>query len=108
MVFIVHPCQSKSPLNTHLSLPFRPKQEFIVMGASLRRSLSIHVVSTADGGAGHKDVSADVSEKSTNDTTAQKDFVKVSDLAGFKSTRALYPMVQPYIDIKPKGSKCKL
>ncbi|XP_065087542.1 insulin-degrading enzyme [Ochlerotatus camptorhynchus] len=83
-------------------------KEFIVMGASLRRSLSIHVVSTADGGAGHKDAPAEVTERSTNDTTTQKDFVTVSDLAGFKSTRALYPMVQPYIDIKPKGSKCKL
>lgn len=76
--------------------------------ASLRRSLSIHVVSTAEGGAGHKDAPADVAKQSTDDASTQKDFVKVGDLAGFKSTRALYPMVQPYIDIKPKGSKCKL
>lgn len=83
-------------------------KEYIVKDASLRRSLSIHVVSTAEGGAGHKDAPADVAKQSTDDASTQKDFVKVGDLAGFKSTRALYPMVQPYIDIKPKGSKCKL
>ncbi|XP_062560794.1 insulin-degrading enzyme isoform X2 [Armigeres subalbatus] len=83
-------------------------KEYIVMGASQRRSLSIHVLSTAEGGAGHKEAPTDVAKQSSDDASAQKDFVKVSDLAGFKSTRALYPMVQPYIDIKPKGSKCKL
>ncbi|XP_058832419.1 insulin-degrading enzyme [Topomyia yanbarensis] len=83
-------------------------KEFIIMGAPSRRSLSIHVVSTAEGGAGHKDAPAEETERSTNDTATAKDYVKVCDLAGFKSTRALYPMVQPYIDIKPKGSKCKL
>lgn len=83
-------------------------KEFIVMDAPSRRSLSIHVVSTAEGGAGDKNAPEDVTERSTNDTTSVKDFIKVCDLASFKSTRALYPMVQPYIDIKPKGSKCKL
>lgn len=83
-------------------------KEYIVMGSPSRRSLSIHVVSTAEGGAGHKDSPPEITERITNETGASKDFIKVCDLAGFKSTRALYPMVQPYIDIKPKGSKCKL
>lgn len=83
-------------------------KEFIIMGAASRRSLSIHVVSTAEGGAGHKDAPTEVTEQTTNEATSKKDFVKVSDLASFKSARALYPLVQPYIDIKPKGSRCKL
>ncbi|KAL1396625.1 hypothetical protein pipiens_010394 [Culex pipiens pipiens] len=83
-------------------------KDYIIMGAPSRRSLSIHVVSTAEGGAGHRDAPPEATERSTNETADAKDFVKVCDLASFKSTRALYPMVQPYIDIKPKGSKCKL
>uniref|UniRef100_A0A8D8HZA3 Insulin-degrading enzyme n=1 Tax=Culex pipiens TaxID=7175 RepID=A0A8D8HZA3_CULPI len=83
-------------------------KDYIIMGAPSRRSLSIHVVSTAESGAGHRDAPPEATERSTNETADAKDFVKVCDLASFKSTRALYPMVQPYIDIKPKGSKCKL
>uniref|UniRef100_A0A1Q3FFH3 Insulin-degrading enzyme n=1 Tax=Culex tarsalis TaxID=7177 RepID=A0A1Q3FFH3_CULTA len=83
-------------------------KDYIIMGAPSRRSLSIHVVSTAEGGAGHRDAPTEATERTTNETADAKDFVKVCDLASFKSTRALYPMVQPYIDIKPKGSKCKL
>lgn len=85
-------------------------KKFIVMGAESRRSLSIHVISTAEGGAGHKDTAAEATEKPADDSssTNQKQFVKVCDLIKFKSERALHPLVPPYMDIKPKGSKCKL
>ncbi|XP_053683115.1 insulin-degrading enzyme [Sabethes cyaneus] len=83
-------------------------KEFIVLGAPSRRTLSIHVISTAEGGAAGKDAPAETVEQNANDTTNVKDFVKICDLVGFKSARALYPVVQPYVDIKPKGSKCKL
>ncbi|XP_055592583.1 insulin-degrading enzyme [Uranotaenia lowii] len=83
-------------------------KEYIILGGISRRSLSVHVVSTAEGGAGHKDVPEELKERSTNEPTTQKEYLKICDLVGFKTTRLLYPIVQPYIDIKPKGSKCKL
>lgn len=77
-------------------------KSFILPNSSGRHALSIHIVSTADG------TSTDDSRK--EDVVAENltDMVRITDLAIFKSSKELYPMVQPYINIQPKGGKSKL
>jgi insulysin len=45
-------------------------------------------------------------DKSTTPDTQKP--ILITDLTTFKSSKELYPMVEPYIIIKPKGGKCKL
>lgn len=78
-------------------------KNFILRDAPVRHALSIHIVSTAEGGVGHAE--------NTDDEKPDRpdDMIMISDLATFKSSKELYPMVQPYIcDIQPKGAKSKL
>ncbi|XP_052900222.1 insulin-degrading enzyme [Anopheles moucheti] len=86
-------------------------KEHILIGAPSRSTLSIHVVSTADRGTA-PDVEESPAEVEPEPTAEQntviKDFIRVTDLASFKSSRSLYPLAQPYMDIMPKGGRCKL
>lgn len=77
-------------------------KSYILSTGPNRSTLSIHIVSTAEGGVGNPedDLSTEPDRKSHT--------VQISDLAVFKSSKELYPMVQPYIDIQPKGAKSKL
>ncbi|XP_058058342.1 insulin-degrading enzyme [Anopheles bellator] len=91
-------------------------KEYIMLGGSSRSTLSVHVVSTAEGGAGviktpdEQEPTTEQTEESSVATPlpTTKDFTKITDLASFKSSRSLFPLVQPYIDILPKGGRCKL
>lgn len=75
---------------------------YILSTAQHRHALSIHIISTAEGGVGHADsTDEDKPEKSKN-------LIDILDLATFKSSKELYPMVQPYINIQPKGRRSKL
>lgn len=74
-----------------------------------RTTLSIHVVSTAEGGVGH------ANSIEEHDLTAPEyggvrkaNASTIDDLSMFKSSKELYPMVQPYLDVKLKGAKSKL
>uniref|UniRef100_A0A182NQ16 Insulin-degrading enzyme n=1 Tax=Anopheles dirus TaxID=7168 RepID=A0A182NQ16_9DIPT len=88
----------------------------IILGGPSRSTLSVHVISTAEGGAGLRtpDVEESPAEPADEPSTMQcvrstkKEFIRVSDLASFKSSRSLYPLAQPYIEIMPKGGRCKL
>ncbi|XP_053668951.1 insulin-degrading enzyme [Anopheles marshallii] len=86
-------------------------KEHILVGAPSRSTLSIHVVSTVEGKAA-PDVEESPTEAEAISTAVQntikKDFVRVTDLASFKSSRSLYPLAQPYMEIMPKGGRCKL
>lgn len=84
------------------------KSYVLSMGPN-RSTLSIHIVSTAQGGIGYP------IPNEINDTPATTEIIDrrpntilINDLAVFKSSKELYPMVQPYIDIQPKGAKSKL
>ncbi|XP_011312091.1 insulin-degrading enzyme-like [Fopius arisanus] len=67
-----------------------------------RRKLAIHVISTAEGGAGDKKNINDNGErnKKPGATTA----TKITDVIAFKASQSLYPLVKPYNNIPIKGS----
>lgn len=82
-------------------------KDYILSTGEKRSTLSIHIVSTAEGGVGNTNeidgtpIDYERFERTPN-------IVRIDDLAVFKSSKELYPMVQPYIDIQPKGAKSKL
>ncbi|XP_063837017.1 insulin-degrading enzyme [Ostrinia nubilalis] len=67
-----------------------------------RQKLSVHVVSTAEGGAG-RDGTNDKEEKKSG-----KEPVIITDLVEFKSRRPLYPHPIPFTNLPRKGAHCKL
>lgn len=86
---------------------------FIVRDAPVRHPLSIHIVSTIEGGAGCEEFASYANGDVVYDPMAkaaklERPMVAITDLATFKSSKELYPMVQPYIDIQPKGARSKL
>lgn len=82
--------------------------KYILSNGTNRSTLSIHIVSTAEGGVGNSN-EIDNTPSELNETTQRRpEPVLISDLAVFKSSKELYPMVQPYIEIQPKGAKSKL
>uniref|UniRef100_A0A1S4H4P4 Insulin-degrading enzyme n=1 Tax=Anopheles gambiae TaxID=7165 RepID=A0A1S4H4P4_ANOGA len=91
-------------------------KEHIILGSPSRSTLSVRVISTASGGAGintseEEQPPPEIEENSPvaeNFRTTKKDFIRVTDLASFKSSRSLYPLAQPYMEIMPKGGRCKL
>lgn len=66
--------------------------------AERRRKMAVHVVSTAEGGAG----------VTATDTAPQESVGVITDVTNFKTKHGLYPMVQPYINITRKGKRSKL
>lgn len=81
---------------------------YILSTGPNRSTLSIHIVSTADGGAGNSNEIDSTSTTSNELIDRRPNTIVINDLAVFKSSKELYPMVQPYIDIQPKGAKSKL
>lgn len=76
----------------------------ILRQGSARNGLSIHIVSTADGGVGNANT-----EKSAESPKKRLESVRlITDLAQFKSSKELYPIGQPYIHVQPKGGRSKL
>ncbi|KAG8271131.1 hypothetical protein J6590_069507 [Homalodisca vitripennis] len=55
-----------------------------------RHKLSVHVVSTAEGGAGNNNSTLDYEQPKA---------VKIEDVTRFKSSQSLFPLVQPFINI---------
>lgn len=82
-------------------------KSYIVSTGPNRSTLSIHIVSTAEGGVGNSNT-IDEDPSASVYTDRKPNTTKIQDLAVFKSSKELYPMVQPYIDIQPKGAKSKL
>lgn len=82
---------------------------FVLSTGKERTTLSIHIVSTADGGVGRNDTTDPIILATPEHGSERRSNTNViNDLAVFKSSKELYPMVQPYIDITPKGAKSKL
>lgn len=80
-------------------------KNFVLSTGTGRHALSIHIVSTADGNMAQDDKPTALND---DDTENAIKIVSINDLATFKSSKELYPMVQPYINIQPKGGKSKL
>lgn len=84
-------------------------KSYILSTGANRSTLSIHIVSTAEGGVGNTNEIDDTLITTSNEQTERyPNTILINDLAVFKSSKELYPMVQPYIDIQPKGAKSKL
>lgn len=81
--------------------------DYILSTGKLRSTLSIHIVSTAEGGVGNSNAIEETSNEMEH-IDRKPNIFQIDDLAVFKSSKELYPMVQPYIDIQPKGAKSKL
>ncbi len=77
-------------------------ENYILFSGPRNCPLSIHIVSTAQDGIGNSDV---VEEENVS---RPNELVVISDLAAFKSSKELYAVAQPYINIQPKGGKSKL
>lgn len=76
----------------------------ILRNGSARNGLSIHIVSTAEGGVGNEST-----EKSAELPKERSENVRlITDLAQFKSSKELYPIGQPFIHVQPKGGLSKL
>ncbi|XP_044595183.1 insulin-degrading enzyme isoform X2 [Cotesia glomerata] len=71
-----------------------------------RRKLSLHVVSTAPGGAGHSEKSSAESPTAQTDTTTLP--IKITYILAFKSSQSLFPIIKPFINIPRKDQKSKL
>ncbi|XP_060809254.1 insulin-degrading enzyme isoform X1 [Amyelois transitella] len=76
-----------------------------------RRKLSVHVISTAEGGAGHEPdgrTNGDAGREDGPSDNDKKEPTKVCDLVDFKSRRRLYPHPAPFTNVPRKGQHCKL
>lgn len=77
-------------------------ENFILFSGPKNCALSIHIVSTAEGGIGHPDATEEIPSR-------PNELGVISDLASFKSSKELYAVAQPYLkNIQPKGGKSKL
>lgn len=83
-------------------------KKYILSTGANRSTLSIHIVSTAEGGVGKNANEVEETLPQDEPINRKPNTVLINDLAIFKSSKELYPMVQPYIDIQPKGAKSKL
>lgn len=95
-------------------------RNFILPDGPNRHALSIHILSTAEGGIGNPCTAIDDASAAdaANAITAAdgetvppapvSNAVRITDLAVFKSSKELYPIVQPYIHVQPKGGRSKL
>nr|WBY50760.1 insulin degradation protein [Helicoverpa armigera] len=86
------------------------------MDSPERQKLSVYIISTAEGGAGHSPEPKEEKEEKEKEEGGDEDEcdrcypkpTKIVDLVDFKCRRPLYPHPSPYINIPRKGSQCKL
>lgn len=87
-------------------------RNYILIDGTNRQALSIHILSTAEGGIGSStpsdEATATPTEEADQTLPIRPQPILINDLAVFKSSKELYPIVQPYIAIQPKGAKSKL
>lgn len=80
-------------------------QKYIKRSGDARHTLFIHVLSTAEGNTDRESTDNTITD-STSDTSKGRHVIK--ELSSFKAGKELYPIVQPYVNIQPKGAKSKL
>ncbi|XP_055383724.1 insulin-degrading enzyme-like isoform X1 [Condylostylus longicornis] len=73
---------------------------YILKSSSKRRSLSIHIMSTVK--------KSDDAEQPMENGVLSDNYQLITDLSAFKSSKELYPVTRPYLDVNPKGAKSKL
>ncbi|XP_065170967.1 insulin-degrading enzyme isoform X2 [Atheta coriaria] len=90
-------------------------KQLLAEDAAQRHKISVHVLSTAEGGAGcdnpaHSVLNGNVENNLTPPATtpSPKQTTPINDITVFKSAHGMHPLVQPYMNITRKGNKCKL
>ncbi|GAB0095724.1 Insulin-degrading enzyme [Sergentomyia squamirostris] len=71
-------------------------KDYVLRSSPRRQKLAIHIVSSQS------------EPQAPSDDNLPKNVEVVTDLSTFKSSKELYPVVQPYIDIRRKGARSKL
>ncbi|XP_034948180.1 insulin-degrading enzyme isoform X2 [Chelonus insularis] len=82
-------------------------KELIYQKSPMRRKLTIHVVSTAEGGAGLSDSMANEIEESVESNIANGAKL-ITDIIEFKSSQSLFPLLKPFNNIPRKDQQSKL
>ncbi|XP_046424756.1 insulin-degrading enzyme-like [Neodiprion fabricii] len=77
-------------------------KDVLINSGSTRCKLSVHVVSMAEGGAGHTTINVPENESSPSSETRLNTVCRINDAAMFRSTQASYPLVKPFIDVPKK------
>ncbi|XP_065350637.1 insulin-degrading enzyme-like [Cloeon dipterum] len=78
--------------------------EHIHAEGAKRRKLAVHVISTAEGGAGS--AGAEIDEFEPLSVVSKP--TRIDDICSFKSGLSTFPLLQPYDYHRPQGSKAKL
>lgn len=73
-------------------------RENVLKNSIKRKKMSVHIVSTV------KSTNSDKTTSSSEEARGEL----ISDLSAFKSSKELYPIVQPYMAIRRKGGRSKL
>lgn len=68
----------------------------------------IHIISTECNETIPQQEETIPTELSPGKPPIHKNHIEIEDLASFKSSKELFPNVEPYIKILPKGAKSKL
>ncbi|KAJ8667813.1 hypothetical protein QAD02_009476 [Eretmocerus hayati] len=79
-------------------------KEVLDSKSAQKHKLSVHVVSTAEGGAGVQESDSDkpvVSE----DVNMEEGPVRINDVLQFKTSHSLFPISQPYNNVPRKGTQ---
>ncbi|XP_076308150.1 insulin-degrading enzyme-like isoform X2 [Tachypleus tridentatus] len=80
-------------------------KEKIAYNSPRRKKLSVHIISTADGGAGSKTPVAQppcvVPDNFLPSPSVLHPGTRIENITAFKTGLALYPLVKPYISIQP-------
>ncbi|XP_036327602.1 insulin-degrading enzyme [Rhagoletis pomonella] len=80
-------------------------KSFIARDGPERRVLSVHIISTQ---LNQDDKKAETPEEEAIEITNMERHEKIIDLEAFKSSKELYPICLPVLDIKSKGARSKL
>lgn len=88
--------------NLIINNPFIYLQSFITRDGPERRVLSVHIISTQTNEVDNE------TETDEAEITNMERHEKITDLETFKSSKELYPICLPVLDIKAKGARSKL
>ncbi|KAI4475823.1 hypothetical protein M0802_015013 [Mischocyttarus mexicanus] len=69
-----------------------------------RSKFSVHIISTADGGAGLQTENFEENKVESLSNLPTTPIIKVDDIVAFKNTQHLYPRFKPCVDLPTKGN----
>ncbi|XP_015602966.1 insulin-degrading enzyme isoform X2 [Cephus cinctus] len=76
--------------------------------SSTRHKVSVHVISTAEGGAGLSENKIPEDALPPGPEAVINTPCKIDDVLSFKASQSLYPLLKPFINVPRKGTRSKL